>query len=132
MRLRSTTSFTACVESSSLWLFRWRLRSPKGIKLQALWETQVIACNGNSRPILVCLRPVIAVALVAGLGAEAARKLRQSGCEKDASLLAPESKSRFLDEIEAIYGLKHAVTITLSPGEIALADMVHEDDLPSA
>jgi hypothetical protein len=62
--------------------------------------------------------------------AEIARTL----VEKDASLILLANKGKLLDEVRSIYNKKHAVTVTLSPQDIALAQMVstHEDDLPSA
>lgn len=54
--------------------------------------------------------------------------------EKDASLLLPENRNKFLSEIETVYKRDHADTVTLSSVQIALAEMfaTHEDDLPSA
>src|SRR6516165_7790930 len=62
--------------------------------------------------------------------AEIAKKL----VEENAALLLPESKEKLLKQIDTIYYRDHAVRVTLSKEDIALARMVvtHEDDLPSA
>jgi hypothetical protein len=54
--------------------------------------------------------------------------------ETDPSLLLPENKDKLLKEISSIYYRDHAVTVTLTPEEVAQAKMIgtHEDDLPSA
>jgi hypothetical protein len=62
--------------------------------------------------------------------ADIAKKL----VEQDPTLLEPENKDTLLRTIKSIYDRDHAVTITLTPEDIALATMLatHEDDLPSA
>jgi hypothetical protein len=62
--------------------------------------------------------------------ADIAKKL----VEEDPTLLAEEHKARFLDKMNSIYDRDHAVKITLTQEDIALATMLatHEDDLPSA
>lgn len=52
--------------------------------------------------------------------------------EGDPSLLDPENKDKLLAEIEAIYDRDHAIVVTLSPEDLAFAQMIatHEDDLP--
>ena len=64
------------------------------------------------------------------LKAELARTL----VEKDPSLLLSVNKDKLRNEIQSIYDREHAVTITLSPQDIALARMlsIDEDDLPRA
>jgi hypothetical protein len=54
--------------------------------------------------------------------------------ENDPALLLPENKDKLLNEARSIYDRDHAVTVTLSPEDIALAKMIatHEDDLPKA
>ena len=61
-------------------------------------------------------------------------KIAKTLVESQAALLQPENKDRLLSEMEAIYDRDHALIITLSPEEIALAEMLatHEDDLPKA
>jgi hypothetical protein len=66
-----------------------------------------------------------------GMGwAEKAKKL----VENDPTLLLPENKDKLLNETRSAYFRDHALTVTLSPEDIALADMIatHEDDLPNA
>lgn len=67
---------------------------------------------------------------IGALKADIAKKL----VEEDPTLLAVENKDQLLRKIEAIYQRDHAVTITLTQEDIALAKMLatHEDDLPSA
>ena len=63
-----------------------------------------------------------------GMGwAEKAKKL----VENDPTLLLSENKDKLLN---AVYDRDHAVIVTLSPEDIALAEMIatHEDDLPKA
>jgi hypothetical protein len=62
--------------------------------------------------------------------AEIAKKLT----EKDPTLLLPTNKDKLCKEIDTIYDREHAVKVTLSPEDIALAEMhaTHEDDLPRA
>ena len=62
--------------------------------------------------------------------AEIARTL----VEKDPSLLLSVNKDKLRNEIQSIYGREHAVTVTLSPQDMALVRMLstHEDDLPRA
>jgi transposase len=52
----------------------------------------------------------------------------------DPSLLLVENKERLLKEVDAIFFRDHAVTVTLSPEDIARAELIatHEDDLPQA
>jgi hypothetical protein len=52
----------------------------------------------------------------------------------DPALLLPENKDKLLNEARSIYDRDHAVTVTLSPEDIALVEMIatHEDDLPKA
>lgn len=54
--------------------------------------------------------------------------------DKDPALLLPINKNKLLTEIQSIYDRGGEVTVTLSPQDIALADMIatHEDDLPRA
>jgi hypothetical protein len=54
--------------------------------------------------------------------------------EKDPSLLLSVNKDKLRSEIQSIYDREHAVTVTLSPQDMALAQMlsIHEDDLPRA
>lgn len=54
--------------------------------------------------------------------------------ENDPTLLLPENKDKLLNEARSIYDRDHAVTVTLSPEDIALVKMIatHEDDLPEA
>jgi hypothetical protein len=54
---------------------------------------------------------------------------------KDPAFLFPLNKDKLLKEMRSIYEREHNTeTVTLSPQDIALANMVatHEDDLPSA
>jgi hypothetical protein len=62
--------------------------------------------------------------------ADIAKKL----VEEDPTLLAMENKNQLLRKIESIYQRDHAVIITLTQKDVALAKMLatHEDDLPSA
>ena len=62
--------------------------------------------------------------------AEEAKKL----VENDPTLLLSENKDKLLNGARSIYDRDHAVTVTLSPEDIALAEMIatHEDDLPKA
>ena len=62
--------------------------------------------------------------------ADIAKKL----VEEDPTLLAAENKHQLLRKMKAIYDRDHAVKITLTQEDIALATMLatHEDDLPSA
>jgi hypothetical protein len=62
--------------------------------------------------------------------AEIAKKL----ADDDPTLLLLENKGKLLDEARSIYNRDYAVTVTLSPKDIALAKMIatHEDDLPDA
>ena len=62
--------------------------------------------------------------------AEIARTL----VEKDPSLLLSVNKDKLRNEIQSIYDREHAVTVTLSPQDMALVRMLstHEDDLPRA
>ena len=62
--------------------------------------------------------------------AEIARTL----VEKDPSLLLSVNKDKLRNEIQSIYEREHAVTVTLSPQDMALVRMLstHEDDLPRA
>jgi hypothetical protein len=64
------------------------------------------------------------------LEAEIAKKL----VEKDPSLLLPENKDKFRNEIKSIYDRDDAVFVTLDDRQLAFAKMVatHEDDLPRA
>jgi hypothetical protein len=64
------------------------------------------------------------------LQAEIARTL----VEKDPSLLLSENKDKLRNEIQSIYDREHAVTVTLSPEDMALVRMLstNEDDLPRA
>lgn len=55
--------------------------------------------------------------------------------EKDPTLLLLENKDKLLSEIDRIYYHgEHTVTVTLSPEDIAAADLsvAHEDDVPRA
>jgi hypothetical protein len=54
--------------------------------------------------------------------------------EKDPSLLLPEYRDKFRNEIKSIYDRAHAVFVTLDDRQLAFAKMVatHEDDLPRA
>ena len=54
--------------------------------------------------------------------------------EKDPSLLLSVNKDKLRSEIQSIYDREHAVTVTLSPQDMALVRMLstHEDDLPRA
>jgi hypothetical protein len=62
--------------------------------------------------------------------AEIARTL----IEKDPSLLLLVNKDKLRNEIQTIYDREHAVTVTLSPQDMAVVRMLstHEDDLPRA
>jgi len=62
--------------------------------------------------------------------AEIARTL----VEKDPSLLLSVNKDELRNKIQSIYGREHAVTVTLSPQDMAVVRMLstHEDDLPRA
>ena len=62
--------------------------------------------------------------------AEIARTL----VEKDPSLLLSVNKDKLRNETQSIYDREHAVTVTLSPQDMALVRMLstHEDDLPRA
>ena len=62
--------------------------------------------------------------------AEIARTL----VEKDPSLLLSVNKDKLRNEIRSIYDREHAVTVTLSPQDMALVRMfsTDEDDLPRA
>ena len=62
--------------------------------------------------------------------AEIARTL----VEKDPSLLLSVNKDKLRNEIQSIYDHEHAVTVTLSPEDMALVRMLStdEDDLPRA
>lgn len=46
----------------------------------------------------------------------------------------PENKDKLLNEARSVYYRDHAVTVTLSPEDIASMEMIatHEDDLPKA
>jgi hypothetical protein len=59
-------------------------------------------------------------------------KIGKALVEQDSALLRPENKDRLMAEIEIIYNRDHAVTVTLTPEDMALAKMLatHEDDLP--
>ena len=52
--------------------------------------------------------------------------------KKNPALLLPTNKDKLLSEIELVYDGEHAVKITLTPQEVAIAEMMvtHEDDLP--
>jgi len=66
-----------------------------------------------------------------GMGwAEEAKKL----VGNDPTLLLPENKDKLLNEARSVYYRDHAVTVTLSPEDIASMEMIatHEDDLPKA
>jgi hypothetical protein len=54
--------------------------------------------------------------------------------EKDPSLLLSANKDKLRNEIQSVYDREHAVTVTLSPQDMALVRMLstHEDDLPRA
>ncbi len=54
--------------------------------------------------------------------------------ENDPSLLLPEHKDKLRNEINAIFYRDHTVRVTLSPRDLAFADMIaaDEDDLPQA
>lgn len=60
--------------------------------------------------------------------------IAKSLVEKDPSFLLPENRYKLLNEMQSIYDGDHTITVTLSPQDIALADMIatHEDDLPRA
>jgi hypothetical protein len=62
--------------------------------------------------------------------AEIAKKL----VENDPTFLLLENKDKLLNETRSIYDRDHAVTVTLSPEDIALVKMIatHEDDLSEA
>ena len=62
--------------------------------------------------------------------AEIARTL----VEKDPSLLLSANKDKLRNETQSIYDREHAVIVTLSPQDMALARMLStpEDDLPRA
>ena len=59
-------------------------------------------------------------------------KIAKTLVETDPAIL--ENRDRLLSEIDAIYDRDHAVVITLSPEDIALAKMLatRDDDLPKA
>jgi hypothetical protein len=61
-------------------------------------------------------------------------KIAKSLACKDLGLVAPQRRAELMQKIESIYDRDHAVRITLSEEEIALARMMarHEDDLPQA
>lgn len=61
-------------------------------------------------------------------------KIAKTLVVSDATLVQPENKGRLLAEVEAIYDRDHAVIVTLSPDDMAFAQMLatHEDDLPNA
>jgi hypothetical protein len=66
-----------------------------------------------------------------GMGwAETAKKL----VEHDPTLLLPKNKDKLLNEAGSIYKGDHTVTVTLTPEDLALVNMIatHEDDLPKA
>ena len=52
----------------------------------------------------------------------------------DAELALPENKDRLPQAIDAVYNRDHAVKVTMSPQDLAVARMcaTHEDDLPKA
>jgi hypothetical protein len=54
--------------------------------------------------------------------------------ENDPTLLLSENKDKLLNGARSVYDRDHAVTVTLSPEDIALVEMIatHEDDLPKA
>jgi len=54
--------------------------------------------------------------------------------ENDSTLLLPENKDKLLNEARSVYDRDHAVTVTLTPEDLALVEMIatHEDDLPKA
>ena len=54
--------------------------------------------------------------------------------QKDPSLLLSVNKDKLRNEIQSIYDREHAVTVTLTPQDMALVRMLstHEDDLPRA
>ncbi len=62
--------------------------------------------------------------------AEKAKKL----IENDPALLLPQNKDKLLNGTRTIYDSDHAVTVTLSPEDIAVVEMIatHEDDLPKS
>jgi hypothetical protein len=62
--------------------------------------------------------------------AEIARKL----VETNPSLLLPSNHDKLHDKMVSIYHGEHAVTVTLTEEEVALARMIAttEDDLPQA
>jgi hypothetical protein len=61
-------------------------------------------------------------------------KIAKSLVEKDTTLLQLENKDKLLAEMEAIYNRDHRIVVTLSPEDLALAQLMgtHEDDLPQA
>ena len=66
-----------------------------------------------------------------GMGwAEEAKNL----VENDSTLLLPENKDKLLNEARSVYDRDHAVTVTLTPEDLPLVEMIatHEDDLPKA
>ena len=62
--------------------------------------------------------------------AEIAKKL----ADKEPALLLLTNKDKFRKEIDTIYDREHTVKVTLSPEQVAGADLslTHEDDLPQA
>ncbi|MGC1181174.1 MAG: hypothetical protein WA884_19660 [Methyloceanibacter sp.] len=54
--------------------------------------------------------------------------------EADPGLVLPERRAELMDKIETIYDRDHAIHVTLSDEEMALAQMTvtHEDNLPKA
>ncbi len=67
---------------------------------------------------------------IGGIKAEIAKELVQ----QDPTMLAPQNKRKFMDAIDSAYESRHAVTITLTPEDLAAAKMAitHEEDLPRA
>jgi hypothetical protein len=62
--------------------------------------------------------------------AEIAKRL----VENDPTLLLPENKDKLLNEARSTYDRDHALTVTLTPEDLAFVEMIatHEDDLPKA
>jgi hypothetical protein len=91
------------------------------------------ASGGIADDTRICRSPNRSRIKVGTIG-EIQAKIGKALVEQDAALLKPENKDRLLADIEAIYNRDHAVTVTLTPEDIALVKMLatHADDLPKA
>jgi hypothetical protein len=69
-----------------------------------------------------------------GTVGECQAKIAKRLVGEDPTLISPARRVEFMERIETIYNRDHAVVVTLSDEEMALAQMTvtHEDDLPKA